>query len=443
MKILHYSLGFPPYRTGGLTKFTIDLMKQQRADGHEVSMLWPGHYSLLGKKSVIVQRKSVDGIKSFELINPNPVPYDEGILDVAPFLREGNKDYYKSFIKKIAPDVIHMETLMGIHSNFIAAAKEAGVRIVFTAHDFFPICTKVTLYKNGDVCKNAQRCNYCAKCNETALSLNKIKVLQSVWYRKLKDSVVIKRLRKRHRDSYLSEKESCFTEVKDETAAEQYRKLREYYKSILSTIDVVHYNSELTKRVYESFFGRLVSKVIPISHADIKDQRKEREYSGLIRYSYLGPYGSAKGFFQLQDSLNHLWDENNNFCLNVFFTQNDLPEYVIQHERYSYNQLGQIFDNTDVLLVPSILFDTFGYTVIEALSFGVPVIVSSHVGAQDVIPEGAGIVYEVEDKKALLQALKSINKDRLVEMNRAICRGEPMMEMSDMAYRIKKEIYAG
>jgi hypothetical protein len=25
MKILHYSLGFPPYRTGGLTKYAVDL----------------------------------------------------------------------------------------------------------------------------------------------------------------------------------------------------------------------------------------------------------------------------------------------------------------------------------------------------------------------------------------------------------------------------------
>ena len=29
MKILHYSLGFPPYRSGGLTKFSMDLMREQ------------------------------------------------------------------------------------------------------------------------------------------------------------------------------------------------------------------------------------------------------------------------------------------------------------------------------------------------------------------------------------------------------------------------------
>ena len=29
MKILHYFLGFPPYRSGGLTKYAFDLMTAQ------------------------------------------------------------------------------------------------------------------------------------------------------------------------------------------------------------------------------------------------------------------------------------------------------------------------------------------------------------------------------------------------------------------------------
>ena len=47
MKILHYSLGFPPYRSGGLTKFCMDLMEQQIKDGHEVALLWPGAIKLM------------------------------------------------------------------------------------------------------------------------------------------------------------------------------------------------------------------------------------------------------------------------------------------------------------------------------------------------------------------------------------------------------------
>ena len=47
MKILHYSLGFPPYRTGGLTKYCIDLMLTQNEQGFETALLWPGRIRIL------------------------------------------------------------------------------------------------------------------------------------------------------------------------------------------------------------------------------------------------------------------------------------------------------------------------------------------------------------------------------------------------------------
>ena len=55
MKILHYALGFPPYRTGGLTKYCIDLMLTQAEQGHEVALLWPGRITIV-KKRVRKQR---------------------------------------------------------------------------------------------------------------------------------------------------------------------------------------------------------------------------------------------------------------------------------------------------------------------------------------------------------------------------------------------------
>ena len=91
MRILHYSLGFPPYRSGGLTKFCMDLMHQQCCDGHTVALLWPGHICAFPKKVVIKARKNVlyDGkeMGNFEVINPLPISYDEGISDIGAFTK--------------------------------------------------------------------------------------------------------------------------------------------------------------------------------------------------------------------------------------------------------------------------------------------------------------------------------------------------------------------
>lgn len=127
--------------------------------------------------------------------------------------------------------------------------------------------------------------------------------------------------------------------------------------------------------------------------------------------------------------------------MNVFFERNDLPPYIKTHKRYSYNQLSAIFNDTDALVVPSIWYETFGYTVIEALSFGVPVIISSNVGAKDVLPEGAGIIYNVNSKEELKNAICSLTKEKLRDMNATICDSYNIMTLKDMAERIYEMYY--
>lgn len=45
MKILHYILGFPPMRGGGLTRYVVDLMHAEKELGHDVYAMYPGNFS--------------------------------------------------------------------------------------------------------------------------------------------------------------------------------------------------------------------------------------------------------------------------------------------------------------------------------------------------------------------------------------------------------------
>ena len=45
MRVLHLSLGLPPFRTGGLNRYCADLMQQQVEDGQDVLLLYPGEFS--------------------------------------------------------------------------------------------------------------------------------------------------------------------------------------------------------------------------------------------------------------------------------------------------------------------------------------------------------------------------------------------------------------
>ena len=108
MKILHYALGFPPYRSGGLTKLCVDLMVQQAKEGHTVAMLWPGQMGFVNQKVTIKNHENVklsgEDILSLEVINPLPVSFDEGIADIAAFTKNVEAEAYKRLLDSDACD---------------------------------------------------------------------------------------------------------------------------------------------------------------------------------------------------------------------------------------------------------------------------------------------------------------------------------------------------
>lgn len=445
MNILHYALGFPPYRSGGLTKFCVDLMEQQAKEGHIVAMLWPGQMGFINKKIDIKEHHSVkikeQNIRSFEIINPLPVPFDEGIADIESFIQESPQKPYEELFDKFRPDVIHVHTLMGLHKSFLNAAQEKKIQLVFTAHDFFPICPKVTMYRHSKICSDVKTCEKCGVCNATALSFNKVRILQSPLYRELKDFSLVKKLRKQHRDGYLSEATANDSVVSVGTAAD-YMKLRNYYYSLLRLMDIIHYNSSVTKKAYESVFDLPNSCTFGITHSDIKDYRRVRKYSDKgLRIRYLGPQGGSKGFFLLKSALDKLWNKQQNFCLDVHFAPIEMSPYIKSHDRYSYDELKSIFDSTDILVAPSILYETFGFTVLEALSYGVPVIISGNVGAKDILVDGAGIVIEDITAEKLCVVLQDITRRKLETMNKIIVDKQPIMQMEDMSNQIEAVCY--
>lgn len=424
MKILHYALGFPPYRTGGLTKYCMDLMEDQVKDGYDVSLLWPGQMKLINHKCSIKKRVNINRIHNYEIINPLPVSLDEGIKDVDRFTRSIDEQVYVDFFKKLNPSVIHIHTLMGLHKEFVIAANQLGIKTIFTTHDYFGLCPKVTLYKNSVTCDNDHNCKDCIKCNQGALTFNKIFLMQSPPYRKLKNSYIVKYLRLKHREKFFFEDT---VNIKEEhlsvnISEEKYIELREFYINILGKIDLIHFNSSLSEQIYKRYFKPKNSVVLNISHRNIVDKRKLKEFnSRKLRISYLAPPKPFKGYSILKQTLNKLWQNGKKeFELHLFYPISDIEPYMkIKSEGYNYNELEKIFDETDLVIVPSVWYETFGFTTLEALSFGVPVIVTENVGAKDIIGE-AGIVVETGSTEKLLKVIEDFieNREKLIFKNK-------------------------
>ena len=421
-----------------MTKFCTDLIYRQLGAGDTVGLIWPG--SIHGGKVKIKHRKNISGAESIEIVNPLPVPYDEGILNIQSFIKDEGYICYKNFFEVWRPDVLHLHTLMGLHKSMVRAAKDLHIRVIFTAHDFFPLCTKVSMTNGNGVCKCAETCSGCPVCNSTALSLHKLTFLQSDLYRMIKDRSFVTKIRKKHRHAFLEEKNTSAPK-KVLPSSNEYMKLRQHYLSIVMLADVVHYNSSLTENVYSKYITHPNSVVVPVTHGDIRNKKKKKMFGEKLRITYLGPPGKAKGFHRLKSALDLLEKENHNFVLNIFFEPEKAEKYMQIHRRYSYNMLDSIFENTDIMISPTASYDTFGFTVAEALSRGVPVLVTDNTGAKDVIPDGGGIVIKSADHMRIYSALSSLNIKSLESMNSAIIEKADIMDMRAFCKMIK-EIYS-
>lgn len=77
------------------------------------------------------------------------------------------------------------------------------------------------------------------------------------------------------------------------------------------------------------------------------------------------------------------------------------------HGKLSHDQLSRLLPLMDCLVLPSRL-ESFGMVVVEALSAGVPVIVSDHAGASEIIRENEnGWVVTAGNEEALFQRMRA------------------------------------
>lgn len=144
MRVLHYTVGLPSFWIGGLPKYSFDLMSEESKQGNDITMLYPGEYTIF-KKTKIISVGMENGVKIYKIVNPQLVPLN-GIRQPNDFYRECiNKNAYSNFLKNVHPDIIHIHTLMGLHKEFLELAKEYGIKIIFTTHDYFGLCPKANL----------------------------------------------------------------------------------------------------------------------------------------------------------------------------------------------------------------------------------------------------------------------------------------------------------
>lgn len=390
MRILHFTLGLPPLRSGGLTKYSYDLMQQQVVNGDVVYLLSTGYTDLFGfLKRKIKKKRENNGIKVYEFQNGVPIPLLDGVKSPKTTLFYSDSIPLKEielFYDKVKPDVFHIHTMMGISKTLVLFLKEKGVKIVFSSHDYYGLCLKVNFIDftgNNCVTPGGEKC---AVCNLNSPSTAYLRVRNFRYLLKFKKKLSFYSTMKAE---FSTDKSKVFdTPVK--TPIDEYQNLIDYYREVFDLVDFFHFNSKVSKKVYTRFLKPKRSSVIPISNYNIRDNRKVRNVNNPIRIGYIGPTAAFKGLPFLREALIALNNNGvSNWILNVWGNnlsgEDNECRLIKYHGKYSADILEEVFDSMDLLIVPSLWKETFSLITLEALSYGVSVLVSDNVGAKDII----------------------------------------------------------
>lgn len=378
MKILHYTLGFQPQRTGGLVKYVEDLMMEQVNQGHQVVALYPGNIKFFSKKPAIkkVASKSFD---CYELLNSLPLALFGGISNPTAFMTPCDKNVYRNFLEEVQPDIIHIHSLIGLHKEFLETAKDLNIKVVFTSHDYYGLAPLPNFYFNG-VDYSDKNTNLAWNImSSNALSVKKLRLFQISFY------PTIRKLLKLLGKNPKSKKNLVIRDVIEE---QDFSELRHYYNEMFHLIDGYLFNSSLAKNVYEqNEIKPTKSTVLSITNSSIKHHQRLTTTNDKIRVAYIGPDEEYKGYFDFIEFAKILDLELYEVATYGHFPNEECPSFIEQKGYFTKETIDSVYENIDILIVPSKWKETFGLITVEALSYGVNVFVSENVGSKDLLPE--------------------------------------------------------
>jgi len=189
----------------------------------------------------------------------------------------------------------------------------------------------------------------------------------------------------------------------------------EYCKKILAW-------TEWTKKEILKIFPEIEDK-IEVIYPAIKIQKFKKNKDNKIRLLFISRRFYFKGGLHAVEVMDRITRKHKNVEALII---SDTPKKVI--EKYSQNKkikfkeltprekiLSEIYPKTDILVYPSYT-DTFGFILLEAMSFGIPIITVEGQSREDLVRDGKNGFVVKEPKNWKLSDLEKTNLKTVKEM---------------------------
>lgn len=407
MRVLITAARFFPYGFGGGEVYIASLSSALKSKG------WDVRIATLGQIQQDISPYQV--VKyDHENIHVNALCLYKDILSE----RERNTEnsvhhvnFLKTVIEEFGPDIVHIN---GINLSSLIAAKELSIPAVLTVHHGGAVCPSGGLLRpDGTLCQYREDSTVCIPCCARS-RLPK-------WYT---GGIIGKFPR-----WVYSTTGEVFDSVKHVPfifRVMRYPWLVEqnivHHRKVFNLATNIIVPSQATKQLL--LRNNVDESAIEVIHHGVTPfQRKVKSVpeNRPIRFGFVGRYGYDKGLHVLFKAIEKITMQNT--CeLHIYGATQGIAEKKYFHDiiddykgivkYYDHGfvdnaELQKAYENIDVVVVPSIQFETFGLVVNEALSAGCPVIVSRSGGMTELVEEKKyGFVVEHNNVDAIARALK-------------------------------------
>jgi glycosyltransferase involved in cell wall biosynthesis len=392
VRILYLVHQYPPENVGGTELYTRSLARELHRRGHEVGIFFRRNEAGKG----LVQTLD-DGIRLY-VANDGEMGADRRFLTT--FGNSTLDKFWETALDDFRPELIHVQHLMGLPASLLSAIKARSLPVVVTLHDYWWFCANAQMLTNYDLepCTGPKAYVNCARCamaraNNPAL-LPAAPLLPAIlaWRTKL------------------------------------LRRWLDWASVLIVSMEFVR------DRYVDQGIDPGQLTVIPLG-VDVSPPAEPvaSGHDGVRRFLYIGGIAYQKGvhivleaFRQLEGAA-ELWIVGDESVDMVYAQQ--LHELSSGDVRFfgkvPHAEVWELLAQADMLLMPSIWYETFGLVIYEAFAAGLPVMASDlGVMADAVRHDVDGMLVRAGDVDAWRQAMqRAVNEpERLVRYGEAIRR---------------------
>ncbi len=378
MRILHLVHQYPPRFVGGTEIYTQSLATELARRGHHVAVFH--RRSEVGRR---VQREP-GPVREYGLVADPVTPVERFRATFgAPFIEQAFRDV----LTQETPDLVHIQHLMSLPVRLVATLWQRQIPYGITLHDYWYVCANAQLITDyaRTICTGPRGWVNCSRCALARLGhprlIPAIPVLMALF-------------------------------------ATRGRWLREVLQRAAFLIAPTRFVRDIYVqwRVPED-------KIQVIGHGIILPQALPVRQASppRVRFAYIGGLTWQKGVHVLIEAFNGL---DTNAELVIAGDPQTFPEYSAglraqaRHPGITFvgaldrAAVWNLLAQTEVLVVPSLWYETASLVIQEAFAAGVPV-VASHIGAlAERVRDGVdGMLFAPGDATALRETLQRLAQD--------------------------------